>query len=550
MTLTQFTNPTILETIGHSRIAKFLDTFFDDLARAKIRVPSPESQNGNYFHSIAEILADPIRLPQSLQLDLLTLERAALPANQQHLNDIIQRRLPSVALTNCPLDRALEVWFAAPEELARFSPSPAEIQNYKTQIEIANDEAAFRRLARLTPAQYDRVRKAEAAKLGIRAEVLDSEVERCKCDLAVQAALETLHNLEPWPEPVDGAEVLTQISSRFTLHIVLPLGAPDALTLWDAHAHCFKAFVQTPRLNLTSPEGECGKSTTLALLATMTPRALCTDNLTAPVLFRIVEQYQPTLLLDELDTYLTQERELRGLLNAGHKRGACALRCEGEKNSVPAFKAFPPAAFAGIGSLPATLNTRSIHIHLVKALPGEIFTPFDENNVEIETTLGRKLARWAQDNFAALQACKPIMPPGAHNRLADNWRPLFAIAQVAGGDWPRRALEAFNHLTARKDPNAQSFGIRLLSDIRKIFTESGSDRLTSKQLVDSLCDLPDGIWLEANKGGKPISETWLGRQLSRFEINPQPFRLGDTVSRGYQLADFTDAFTRFLNHAP
>src|SRR5437764_1577962 len=201
----------------------------------------------------------------------------------------------------------------------------------------------------------------------------------------------------------------------------------------------------------------------------MTPRPLRTENLTAPVLFRLVDQHQPSLLLDEVDSYLTQTDELRGLLNAGHKRGACAYRCEGESNAVRAFKAFAPAVLSGIGALPGTLRDRSIVIVLVRAEADELKIRFDSLHTEIESVLCRKLARWTQDNFAALQACDPAMPPTAFNRLADNWRPLFAIAQIAGGDWPRRVREAFNHLTRQKNDDDEALGIMLLADIRQIF---------------------------------------------------------------------------------
>src|SRR6266542_2747943 len=134
----------------------------------------------------------------------------------------------------------------------------------------------------------------------------------------------------------------------------------------------FQAFLQTPRLNLYSPDPGCGKTTALDIIASMVPRPLRTENLTAPVLFCLVDQHQPTLLLDEVDAYLPQAEELRGLLNAGHKRGACAYRCEGDNNAVRAFKAFAPAALAGIGLLPGTLADRSIPIPLVRAKPGEI----------------------------------------------------------------------------------------------------------------------------------------------------------------------------------
>ncbi len=246
---------------------------------------------------------------------------------------------------------------------------------------------------------------------------------------------------------MDGADVLHRVADCFVLRVVLPPGAAHALALWGAHAHAFRAFLHTPRLNLTSVKAECGKTTTVDLIAAMTPRALRTENLTAPVLFRLVAQHQPTLLLDEVDSYLLYTEELRGLLNAGHKQGACAYRCEGQGNAVRAFNAFGPAVISGIGPVPDTLRSRSIRIELVKAKPEEIRARFDSRHTEIETVLCRKLARWAQDNFAALQACDPPMPPTAYNRVADNWRPLFAIAHIAGGDWPKLALEAYNHLT-------------------------------------------------------------------------------------------------------
>src|SRR5205085_5875363 len=151
-----------------------------------------------------------------------------------------------------------------------------------------------------------------------------------------------------------------------------------------------------PRLNLTSPKSECGKTTILDVLATMTPRALRTENLTAPVLFRLIDQHQPTLLLDEVDAYLPYAEELRGMLNAGHKQGACAYRCEGQGNAVRAFKAFAPAVLSGIGPLPDTLRSRSIRILLLKAEPEQITAHFDSRHTEIETVLCRKLARWAQ----------------------------------------------------------------------------------------------------------------------------------------------------------
>src|SRR4029077_20594812 len=138
----------------------------------------------------------------------------------------------------------------------------------------------------------------------------------------------------------------------------------------------------------------------------------------------IVDQIQPTLLLDELDTYLPGDDELRGILNVGHKQGSTVFRYEGGLRS---FNASAPAALTGIGHLPATLHDRSIHIPLLKALPGEAFTYFDKTQIETERILARKLARWAKDNYATLKTTRPVLPPNAYNRMGDNWRPLFTI---------------------------------------------------------------------------------------------------------------------------
>jgi len=586
LVLKYFTEPAILEQIGPKRLALLLRDFADDLKACQFVLPSAEAPNGDYFVQLAATFAATERLPEPLRQALRTLENAASPANDARAWAIIRRRIPGVSVSReCALDRVLELWFAARDELSQLAPPKPEqprmeeqstahrqprsadgprprsgeilacptadstIQRFSDSTtgsandstSADSDEHTLLALAQLSPTQYDRARQGAAQRLGIRMETLDSEVSRRRAD--VQARAVKLPLIEPWPESVDGAEVLHQVAARFSLQVVLPPGAAHAIALWDAHAHAFEAFLHTPRLNLSSPESECGKTTTLDLLATMTPRALRTENLTAPVLFRLVAQHRPTLLLDEVDTYLTTSDELRGLLNAGHKRGACAYRCEGEGNAVRAFNAFAPAVLSGIGELPETLHDRSIRIWLLPAQHGQVKSHFDSRHHEIETVLCRKLARWTQDNFAALQTCDPPLPSGAYNRVADNWRPLFAIAHVAGGDWPRLAAEAYTHFTTGED-KAEALAGKLMADIRHILTQTRKDRISSTELVNELHKLPGGQWLSAlgsGTGKGPIRRStfnWLGRQLGRFGIKARTIRNGAECTKGYLLADF------------
>lgn len=266
-----------------------------------------------------------------------------------------------------------------------------------------------------------------------------------------------------------------------------------------------------------------------------------------PVLFRVVHLQQPTLLLDELDTYLRRMTELRGLLNAGHRSGSHAYRCEGPGNAVRGFRSYAAAALAGIGALPPTLRDRSIRIPLVEAGPGEIQSPLDRGNTKLETELGRKVARWAKDNFAAIKAAQPVLPEAAHNRVADNWRPLFSIAEVIGGEWPALAARAFESLNTSSQ--VAEPGLILLPDIRQVFSESGGQRQFSAELVNALCALPNRPYADAwgrNGDGRRLDESALARALSPYGVRSRNVRINSEQAKGYELADLSDAFLKFL----
>ena len=431
------------------------------------------------------------------------------------------------------------------------TPARPPARNPARPAAAGGDEAEFARLAALPPAHYDREREAVAERLGIRTGTLDAEVASRRPGSAgkFQGGAVEFAKADPWPQPVDGAEVLSAVAATFRRYVALPATTADALALWVAHAHAFEAFQHSPRLNLASPEKQCGKALVLDLAAALLPRPLRTESITPAVLFRLVELHKPCLLLDEVDTYLAANDELRGLLNAGHKRGAKAYRCEGDGNEVRGFNAFAPAVLAGIGALPGTLHDRSVVVRLVRAKPGEVPARFDSRRTAAEAVLCRQLARWTADNLTRLESCDPDMP-GAFNRLADNWRPLFAVAEVAGGDWPQRATAALAALTGGDDQDAHGVGTALLADVRTIFAAAGTDRLPSARIVEPLATLDGKPWPEFGKGGKPITANQLAKLLGRFGIRSRTIRTGDDTAKGYHREDFEDTFARYLPTPP
>jgi hypothetical protein len=139
------------------------------------------------------------------------------------------------------------------------------------------------------------------------------------------------------------------------------------------------------------------------------------------------------------------------------------------------------------------------------------------------------------------------MPPEAINRLADNWRPLFAVAQVIGGHWPQRLVEAFKQLTARPQPeqlvpptnghpSPSVIANQLLTDVRQLFADAHTDRLFSSYLVRALHGLQNRPWAGDNNGSKPITVTALARYLSFLGIRSRTLRIGAETARGYFLS--------------
>ena len=431
-----------------------------------------------------------------------------------------------------------------------------EVQKDITGATDKDGRATVARLAILSPVEYDRVREEEAKHLGVRAATLDKLViagRKDGGDDEAQGTAFSCEDIEPWPEPVDGAKVLNEISAFITRYSVQPPGAADVITLWAAHTFVHTAFRYSPRLNITSPEMQCGKSVTRTLVDLFSQRPLKIENLTTATAFRLVEEHRPTILLDEYDTFLLFNDELRGFCNAGYEKGSMYPRCVGDDNEVRMFNAYAPIALFGIGELKgrlATLHDRSIVIKLERAKGGDYEELPDADWTTEQRELTRKLARFCADIKDKLPDRQMNLPPELKRRLKNNWKPLFVIADAVGGDWPNRILNAFRKLRANKDNEARSTGTQLLADIADTFAKEDTDKLTSSNLVDALADKEGHPWAEYGSGQKPISVNQLATQLSKFGIAPRLNRIGERVARGYALEQFKEAFASYLPDTP
>ena len=271
-------------------------------------------------------------------------------------------------------------------------------------------------------------------------------------------------------DPIDGETMADAHRSDYPQHVVLATEAADAATLWTIFTHVHDAARFSPVLGIVSPSPECGKTTLLSTVGLMVPKPLWANNITAAAVFRSVEQWQPCLLIDEADTFLSDNEELRGVLNSGHNRDAAfVIRTTGDDHEPRQFRTWCPKAIALIGKLPPTLISRAILIELRRLGVTEHVEPLDDLRDHV-LTLGRQCARWALDHIDEIRKAKPPMPPSLRGRRADNWKTMIAIADAIGGEWPeraRRAAPGARLLVAARNPPASNCSPTSRPDLRR-----------------------------------------------------------------------------------
>jgi putative DNA primase/helicase len=415
-------------------------------------------------------------------------------------------------------------------------------------------EAAVERLAALSDADYEFVREDEAKKLGFSLTFLDKVVRQTKAANAPSPTdpAKQFSSVEPWPQAVDGKALLSELVTTILAYVVLEESDAIAMALWILHAHAHDAATISAILAIISPQPRCGKTTLGNLLKELTPNPLLASNISAAALFRSIEAAQPTLIVDEADTFLAKNDERRGILNSGHnRRAAFVYRAEkvGKKLTPVQYSTWAPKAIASIENLPRTLQDRSIAIRLRRKLPSEKVRNFRADRVQALTNLCRMAARWAQDNLDTLRNLDASVPGQLHDRQADNWRPLFNIADRIGGEWPAKARAAALTIEGAEsecEKASPTSGIRLLADCRTVFEDEGATEPSAKEIIARLYALDESPWRDY-KWGKPITESAFAALLEPFGIKSKRQKSGKDKGRmKWRRSDFEDAWRRYL----
>jgi hypothetical protein len=351
-------------------------------------------------------------------------------------------------------------------------------------------------------------------------------------------------------EPIDSTKLFDAVHEFLRRFVVYPSEhAHVAHVLWVAHTHCMAAWESTPRLAFLSPEPASGKTRALEVTELLVPNPVEAINVTPAYLFRKVgdDGAKPTILFDEIDTVFgpkaKENEEIRGLLNAGHRQGAVAGRCvvRGKIVETEEIPAYCAVALAGLGWLPDTILSRSVIVRMRRRKPLERIEPF-RRRVHACTglELRSQLASWAARAIGKLEW--PETMPGIEDRDADVWESLIAIADLVGGDWPKRAREAAVALVAASKDAEPSLGLRLLADLKTVFGDAPEMRTAA--ILKALHELPEAPW--ADLRGKPLNDHGLAARLRQYEVKSRQLVIGDERPKGYLRADLADAWAIYL----
>jgi hypothetical protein len=399
-----------------------------------------------------------------------------------------------------------------------------------------------------------RERKRLAKEFRVNRSDIDAEIEARRAQAEGAAPLHGHWYVEPWPEPADGDALIRDIMRKLQRHVVISHDYALGIALWTMLAWVHdEVATHSPILDITSAEPESGKTTLLVV-----PRAISSVDISRGALYRSIQRWQPSFVIDEFDDVLAAKNdndkaELRSVINSGHTKGQGVLRCITDEHKPELFPTFCPKAIGMVGrEMPATTLGRCIEIELRRRKKSEPITRFKHEDDSGLVDLRSRLRRWSMDNTEKLRGCAPAMPDGFENRRADNWRVQFAIADLAGEDWGDKARAAALKIEGGSDSHTDAG--RALADTKAIFypkndkggTLDPLDRISSADLVAQLCAYEDSPWAEWKKG-KPITQAQLARLLKRYRIAPMNVRMSNgSVVRGCQRVQFEDPWERYL----
>ncbi len=428
--------------------------------------------------------------------------------------------------------------------------SPYDVMDKPKAVNSEYAQKIISELAQLDELSYQLQKKQTANEIGLGVNDLDKIVKQERQGLQLDKVASIVQDTEPHPYPVNANELAHEILELVNNHIACNPAIAVTVTIWIFFSWCVEVAYIAPIAWINAPMPRCGKTQLATLMGKMCKKPIMASSISPPALFRTIERYKPTFIIDEADSFFNGNVDLKNIINCGFSRdNPFVWRCVGDNNEPMPFDVFGAKVISGIGKLAPTVMDRSISLTLRRALPNERKQKVKNLPKATIETIKAKLARWTDDNIDTVAKAKPILPEHVYNREFDTWEILFQIADTLGDDWLQLITNACLFIT-QSEPKQPSINEELLSDIKAVFEWQQVDRITTRDLLTALISVDeDGLtklWATINKG-QPITDRQLATRLNEFKIKSSKINTSnESQKRGYYLADFLDAFNRYL----
>ena len=276
----------------------------------------------------------------------------------------------------------------------------------------------------------------------------------------------------------------------------------------------YDRFNELPYLRVRGDAG-CGKTRFLLIVGSLCYKPIFASGAsTVSPLFRILDAFRGTLILDESDFRVSDERaEVVKILNNGNARGFPVLRSEQvdrREYDPRAFAVFGPKLVATRGFFEdRALESRCLTEELGQ---GRLRTDIPINLPDIYQTEARHLRNqlllFRFRHWHRERATEPLVDRGLEPRLNQIFTPLLAVMD---DDASRAQLRAFGRRLQRQTVADRGFEVeaRVLEIIRDLAETPEGSRLAVKDITQWFADR------FGDEYDTKVSTKWIGGVIRR-----------------------------------
>lgn len=358
---------------------------------------------------------------------------------------------------------------------------------------------------------------------------------------------------KPWPEDVDLLSTVREVENIIRRIIVCEERYVTAAAYFIVATWFVDSVQYAPYAVITAPASQCGKSVMMNLMTKLVRRPfVLSGKPSEATVFRTIDEFSPTLMLDEVDTYLKKYDELQGILNGGISRDmAYVPRCEKTASGSFVTRTFSTFGFkimSGIGAdrCGSALVSRGIVIRLSrksKSDEREKARRIPKDQWEALRSKMMRLSMKHAEDVERLSASGVEFPEYLGDRDCDKWEVLFILADLCGEDEGRRVRNVACEIAG--EVVEDTWEADLLSDATDIavkammspgglqldfgsnigmlhvgITDGGKygDCIMTATLHQALTLNPDGQWREFGRSGKPLPQHLMTKTIKAFGV--------------------------------